>query len=185
MVALAEPEILEGEAQLVIVEAASMKIQRVVRCSMSAEVSMAATAFEHGDFVRAALSEMVHGQFVLKEWKLWANQWRHFLVIDAKTGFDVLTSEAQTSDRKIQIDLAVLKQALLEDRSNAFARWVPGHHTVSDGLTKWFGNKALQKGLMEGRWSLKDTDEAQGLRQTAAEQRKRFKTHRTDRGGDV
>ena len=106
-------------------------------------------------------------------------------MIDAKTGFDVLTSEAQTSDRKIQIDLAVLKQALLEDRSNAFARWVPGHHMVSDGLTKWFGNKVLQKALMEGRWSLKDTDEAQGLRQTAAEQRKRFKTHRTDRGGDV
>ena len=110
--ALAEPEILEGEAQLVIVEAASMKIQRVVRCSMSAEVSMAATAFEHGDFIRAALSEIIHGKFVLKDWKLWANRWRHFLVIDAKTGFDVLTSESQTSDRKVQIDLAVLKQAL-------------------------------------------------------------------------
>ena len=183
LVALAEPEILEGEAQLVVVEAASMKIQRVVRCSMSAEVSMAATAFEHGDFIRAALSEIIHGKFVLKDWKLWANRWRHFLVIDAKTGFDVLTSESQTSDRKVQIDLAVLKQALLEDRSNAFARWVPGHHMISDGLTKWFGNKALQRALIEGLWSLKDTDEAIGLRQVAADQRRRLKINRTDKGG--
>ena len=104
-------------------------------------------------------------------------------MIDAKTGFDVLTSECQTSDRKIQIDLAVLKQALLEDRSNAFARWVPGHHMISDGLTKWFGNKALQKALVEGLWSLKDTVEAIGLRQTAAEQRRRLKDKRTDKGG--
>ena len=127
-IALADPAILEGEAKLTIVEAASMKIQRVVRCSMSAEVSMAATSFEHGDFVRAALTEMIHGHFVLKDWKVWASRLRHILVIDAKTGFDVLNNETQTSDRKIQIDLAVLKQALLEEQSNAFARWVPGHH---------------------------------------------------------
>ena len=106
-------------------------------------------------------------------------------MIDAKTGFDVLTSEAQTSNRKIQIDFAVLKQALLEDHSDAFARWVPGHHMISDGLTKWFGNKALQKALVEGLWSLKDTDEAMGLRQTAADQRRRLKNHRSDRGADV
>ena len=185
LVALADPDILEGDGRLAVIEAASMKIQRVVRCSMSAEVSMAATAFEHGDFVRAALSEIIHGRFVLKDWKLWANRWRHFLVIDAKTGFDVLTSESQTSDRKIQIDLAVLKQALLEDQSNSFARWVPGHHMVSDGLTKWFGNKALQRALTEGIWSLKDSDEAAGLRQTAADQRRKLKLQRTGQGGDV
>ena len=168
LVALADLDILEGDGRLAVIEAASMKIQRVVRCSMSAEVSMAATAFEHG---------------VLKDWKLWANRWRHFLLIDAKTGFDVLTSESQTSDRKIQIDLAVLKQALLEEQSNSFARWVPGHHMVSDGLTKWFGNKALQRALTEGIWSLKDSDEAAGLRQTAAEQRRKLKLRRTDQGG--
>lgn len=158
-----------------------MKIQRVVRRSMSAKVSMAASAFERGDFIRAALSEIMHGRFVLKDWKLWANRWRRFLVIDAKTGFDVLTSESQTSHRKIQIDLAVLKQAL--NRSNSFARWVPEHHMVSDGLTKWFGNKAVQRALSEGIWSLKDSPEAAELRQTAAEQRRKLKAHRADQGG--
>ena len=185
VVALADPAILEGEAKLCVVEAMSTKIQRVVRCSMSAEVSMAATAFEHGDFVRAALSEMLNGKFVLKDWKLWASGRRHFLVIDAKTGFDVLNNESQTSDRKVQIDLAVLKQALLEGSSNSFARWVPGHHMIADGMTKWFSNKALQKALTEGVWSLKDTAEAQELRNTAAAQRRKLKDLRKDQGGDV
>lgn len=182
LVGLAEPAILEGEAKIAIMEAASMKIQRVVRCSMSAEVSMAATAFEHGDFVRAALSEMLHNRFSLKEWKLWASKWRHFLVIDAKTGFDVLNNESQTSDRKIQIDLAVLKQALMEGETNAFARWVPGHHMIADGVTKWYGNGALQRALKEGVYSLKDTTEARDLRHEAAQKRKQYKKIRKAEG---
>ena len=63
VICLADASILTGEAKLCVVEAASMKIQRIVRCSMSAEVSMCATAFEHGDFVRAALAEMLHRDF--------------------------------------------------------------------------------------------------------------------------
>ena len=185
VIALAEPQILEGSAKLCVVEAASMKIQRVVRCSMSAEVSMAATSFEHGDFVRAALSEMLQADFSLRSWKLWSSRWKHLLVIDAKTGFDVLSSETQTSDRKIQIDLAVLKQALLEGTSNSFARWVPGHHMVSDGMTKWYGNGALQKALQEGQWSLRDTEEAVDLRNEASRRRKMYKANRKDPGGDV
>ena len=183
VIALAEPSVLDGEGAVSIVEAASLKIQRVVRCSMSAEVSMAATSFEHGDFVRAALSEMLHRNFLLSEWKLWASKWRHFLIIDAKTGFDVLNSESQTSDRKIQIDLAVLKQALMEGHAN-FAKWVPGHHMVADGMTKWCGNNALQKALEKGIWSLRDTDVAQGLRHEAAKRRRAYK-HPKDQLGDV
>lgn len=102
VIGLADRQILEGEANITVVEALSTKIQRVVRCSMSAEVSMAATACEHGDFVRAALSEILHKDFDLPDWKMWSSHWRHYLVIDAKTGFDVLNNETQTSDRKIQ-----------------------------------------------------------------------------------
>ena len=110
VVGLADASILEGEAKICIVEAASMKIQRIVRCSMSAEVSMAATAFEHGDFVRAALSELLHKDFCLKKWKLWGSKWPHHL--------------------------AVLKQALMEGQTQTFVKWVPGHHIISDSLTK-------------------------------------------------
>ena len=94
VIALAEKKILEGIGKLNVVEACSMKIQRVVRCSMSAEISMAATAFEHGDFVRAAWSELIFKDFNMASWKMWSSRWPHYLVIDAKTGYDVLNNDS-------------------------------------------------------------------------------------------
>eukprot|EP00435_Cladocopium_sp_Y103_P011248 s3540_g2.t3 len=186
VIGLADKEILEGDATIAVVEAASMKIQRVVRCSMSAEVSMAATAFEHGDFVRAALAEILNKDFDLPQWKVWSSARPHYLVIDAKTGFDVLNNESQTSDRKVQIDLEVLKQAMTEEDINAFARWVPGHHMIADGTTKWYDNGALGRALAEGKWSLKDTPEAQDLRREAARKRQMYrKAARTDQRGSA
>jgi hypothetical protein len=122
----------------------------------------------------------------LKKWKLWGSKWPHYLVMDAKTGFDVLTNESQTTDRKIQIDLAVLKQALMEGQTQTFVKWVPGHHIISDSLTKWYGNGALVKALEEGLLLLKDTKEASNLRKEAAKRRHEYKGKaRMDRGGDV
>ena len=136
---------------------------------------MAATSFEHGDYVRAALSELIFRDFRLKTWKLWASRWPHFLVIDAKTGFDVLNNDTQTSDRKVQIDLAVLKQALTESNSNSFVKWVPGRRMLADATTKWYDNGSLALALKEGRWSLMDTQEAMDLRRSAAERRQATK----------
>ena len=151
-----------------------MKIQRVVRCSMSAELSMAAEAFEHGDFVRAVLAETLFGDFDIRRWKWYASRWSHYLVIDAKTGYDVLSSEVMTSDRKIMVDAAVLREALMEEGAGNHVRWIPGREMVSDSLTKWADNGVLLQVLREGRWSLVDTEEAQRLRKEAAERKKRY-----------
>lgn len=175
VIGIGDQRMLDGEGSFCILEASSMKIQRVVRCSMSAEVSMAASSYEHGDFIRASMAEMFCRDFRLRDWKLWGSRWRHFLVIDAKIGFDVLSNQSQTSDRKIQIDLAVLKQALTEGSSNSFVKWVPGHHMIADGMTKWFHNGSLSKGLMDGKWSLQDTAAAKELRDVAAKRRKSYK----------
>ena len=180
---LASPGVLEGEAPIAIVEAQSMKIARVVRCSMSAELSMAATAFEHGDYVRAVLGELLDEAFQLSQWKKAASQWRHFLVIDAKTGYDVLSSEAMTSDRKIMIDAAVLREAMIEEGSQNFVRWMPGTAMVSDGLTKWLHNGVLDRVLTTGRWSVVDTPEAKASRMSAAcKKRQWLKTRQLQRG---
>ncbi|CAE7684103.1 TY5A [Symbiodinium sp. CCMP2592] len=64
----AHPAVLRGAGAVCIMEAASTKIQRVVRCSMSAEVSSLATAFEHGDFVRAVLAELLDPNFRIERW---------------------------------------------------------------------------------------------------------------------
>ncbi|CAL1158242.1 unnamed protein product, partial [Cladocopium goreaui] len=147
VICIADKGILDGEANLAVVEAASMKIQRVVSMASARE---------------------------------------HYLVIDSKTGFDVLNNETQTSDRKIQIDLAVLKQALMEEDINAFVRWVPGHHLIADAMTKWYSNNELERALAEGVWSLKDTSEAQDLRKEAAKKRQIYrKAARMDQRGDV
>ena len=171
---VAHPNVLEGKAPVAILEAQSMKIQRVVRCSMSAELSMAAEAFEHGDFVRAVLAETLYKDFELKRWKWFASRWSHYLVIDAKTGYDVLSSEVMTSDRKIMVDAAVLRQGLMEEGAANYVRWIPGRDMISDGLTKWADNGVLAAVLEQAAWSLVDTEEAQKLRRAAAERKKRY-----------
>jgi hypothetical protein len=141
---------------------------------MTSELSMAAEAFEHGDYIRAVLAEILNPQFELKRWKWYASRWRHYLVIDAKTGYDVLSSECMTSDRKILIDAAVLREALTEEGTENYIRWIPGREMVSDGLTKWLDNHVLARVMMKGRWSLVDTPEAQKLRAEAAERKRRY-----------
>ena len=71
----------------------------------------------------------------------------------------MLNNDVQTLDRKIHIDPAVpSKQTFMEANSNAFLRWVPGHHMVAaaDGTTKWYDNGALCKAPAQGLWSLRD-----------------------------
>ena len=109
MVLFTDPSVLYEQGPVCIMEAASTKIQRVVRCSMSAEVSSLATAFEHGDYVRAVLAELLDPSFRMDRWKLSAAKWRHLLVTDAKTGYDAVASEVLPSDRKIAIDVGVLR----------------------------------------------------------------------------
>ena len=172
---LASPTVLQGDGHVATLEAQSMKIARVVRCSMSAELSMAATAFEHGDFLRALLAEVLKKNFVIQEWKWWSSHWKHYLVIDATTGYDVLNSEVTTSDRKIMIDAAVLREAMLEEGAQNFVRWMPGPSMISDALTKWNPNHVMEKVMEQGLWSLVDTPEAQALRVAAAIRKKNHK----------
>ena len=58
LVMLAHPDVLTGTGPVCILEGNSAKVQRVVRCSMSAEISALATAYEHGDFVRTLTSSV-------------------------------------------------------------------------------------------------------------------------------
>ena len=126
MTLLASPRVMEGRAPVCVLEATSNKIHLVVRCSMSAEVSNLATAFEHGDYVRAVFAELVDPKFMTARWKIAVAQWKHVLITDAKTGYDVIQSEALPTDRKIAIDMGVLREAMLEHGSACMIRCIPG-----------------------------------------------------------
>ena len=165
---LAHPDVLTGAGPVCILEGNSTKVQRVVRCSMSAEISALATAYEHGDFVRAVLAELLDFDFDIKRWKAHVSKWRHVLATDAKTGYDAISSEALPADRKIAIDVAVLRQAVLEEGVGCFIRWVPGSEMAGDGLTKWGHNKVLTRVISSGEWALADNAAAQELRRLAA-----------------
>ncbi|OLP96030.1 hypothetical protein AK812_SmicGene21834 [Symbiodinium microadriaticum] len=132
MVLFTDPSVLYEQGPVCIMEAASTKIQRVVRCSMSAEVSSLATAFEHGEYVRAVLAELLDPSFRMDRWKLSAAKWRHLLVTDAKTGYDAVASEVLPSDRKIAIDV--------------------GSEMPGDGLTKWAHNQVLTRERYVRAW---------------------------------
>ena len=171
MVLFGNPQVLEGEGTVCIMEAVSTKIQRVVRCSMSAEVSSLATAFEHGDYVRAVFVELIHQGFELGRWKLCVAPWPHVLVTDARTGYDAVNSETLPTDRKIAIDVGVLRQGLVEDGAGCTVRWVPGSQMVGDGLTKWHHNGVINAVMEQGVWSLRDTETSRELRRVAAAKR--------------
>ena len=175
LVALAHPCVLEEEGPIILLEGQSSRIQRVVRCSMAAELSQAATAYEHGDYIRALLAEILIPSFTARSWKTFASRWRHTLVLDAKVAYDAIQSETVPSDRKLVVDIAALREALEDPMGQGYIRWVPGREIPGDGLTKWNGNGALEKVISEGIWSLKDTEEAQRLRSRAAHRKRLLK----------
>ena len=177
LVGLAHPDICSGPAPVVIVEGVSSRLQRVVRCSMSAELSQAATAYEHGDYVRAVFSEIMGPKYDLKSWKWYASRWKHILVLDAKVAYDALQSDNPPSDRKLIVDIAILRESLNDKSYQNFIRWVPGKEIPSDGMTKWYANGALEKILRCGEWSLSDTEAAAEARKRAADRKRHAKAN--------
>ena len=112
LVALAHPDIKNGMADLVVIEGISSKLQRVVRCSMAAEMSQATTAYEHGDYIRAVHSEILCPKFNVRSWKFFSSRWQYFLVFDVKVAYDALQSDNVPIDRKLIVDITILREAL-------------------------------------------------------------------------
>ena len=83
LVALASPRVLKGTGEVILLEGQSSRIQRVARSSMAAELSEAATAYEHGDYVRALMAEILIPTFTARAWKMFSSRWSHVLVLDA------------------------------------------------------------------------------------------------------
>ena len=68
VVMIANPEVMDGEAPVNVVSYHSGLIKRVVRSSLAAEISQAATTLEETDFVRAVLAEAIYKDFALQNW---------------------------------------------------------------------------------------------------------------------
>ena len=84
-------------------------------------------------------------KFGWASWMLHAAKWPLYLVIDAKTGYDVLKREMVPSDRRAAIDAAALRQTFQEEAYAVFVKWVSGIQLCADGLAKAVGNVMLEK----------------------------------------
>ena len=104
-VMLANPDVLKGKAPVCILEAQSNKVRRRVRSSMAVEAASATQAFEHGDYVRAALGELCCEDFKLRNWRAFVGRWPQYAVMDAKCVHDSLLSDSLPSDRRTALDI--------------------------------------------------------------------------------
>lgn len=168
VLALANPQILDGQAPIAVLAYHSGLIRRVVRSSLAAEISQAANTLEESDFLRAMMAEATQCDFQLTNWVASVSQWRQLVVLDSRTGYDLLNGSALGEDKRLAIDIAAMKEALFEDQASRGIRWVPGEELLADDLTKLRGNGKLATVLRTGEWALKDTDVAKRLRADAA-----------------
>ena len=149
-------------------------LKRVVRSSLAAEISQAALSLEEGDSRRALLAEMALKTFSLAGWLPAVSIWRLILVLDSRTGYDLLNGTALGEDKRLAIDIAATKQALQEDGAERMVRWVPGEELIADDLTKLTGNVKLMQ-VLAATWALKDTESARKLRQDAAARKRAYR----------
>ncbi|CAE7425559.1 psaC, partial [Symbiodinium necroappetens] len=185
MILNASEKILDGEAQVNCLLYHSAVLKRVVRSSLAAEISQAAETLEQCDFVRAMMAEIVDVKFTLGQWLWSASRWREILVLDSKTGYDVLNSISHGEDKRLAIDIAILKESLYEPHSNRWVRWVPGMTMPSDGLTKEYGNPMRDAVMQGGTWSLRDSPEAQRLREEAGHRKRKCRDRAREREQEI
>ncbi|CAL1141583.1 unnamed protein product [Cladocopium goreaui] len=174
-VGFANPEILAGSAPINVVHYHSGLLKRVVRSSLAAEISQAAHTLEEGDFIRALLAEMIYEGFSLKMWLTHVARWKLVLVLDSRTGYDLLNGTGLGEDKRLAIDIAAMRQSLHEDGAARLVRWVPGEEIIADDLTKLCGNQKLMTVLSTSRWALKDTEVAKRLRADAAARKRTYR----------
>ena len=173
------PSVLDGCGAVNVLQFSSGLLKRVVKSSLAAEISQAAEALDDGDFLRAVVAAATSETFVLKEWMATVSRWRLVLVLDTKTGYDLLQGANHGEDRRLAIDVAAMKEALHMADSSRFVRWIPGPFQAADDLTKLMGNGILMQVLGENQWSLKDTEESQRLRADAALRKKAYRARLT------
>ena len=170
---LAEPEITEQPAGAVVITAASVRCKRVVRSSLAVEAGACAQGMECGDYLRAAMAEIFEPKFSVREWRRYAALWKQYSVIDAKTCFDSLTHESLPSDKRTALDIAAIKESLVDSGDSAMIRWVPGPQQIADAMTKTGGgNGKLEELLRTGQWCLKEEAEVAAKGAETREKRK-------------
>ena len=127
---------------------------------------------EQGEYLRAILAECTNPAFTVRHWRVHAGLWKQANAMDARTLFDALGSANAPADRRVALDVAAMKEAMVDEDLNHLARWIPGPQQLADDLTKAAGNGLLVSVMETNRWSLVETAEVRAMR---ARKRERVK----------
>ena len=163
MILAANKEILEGESLVRLPPLPQ-------RCAKTSGAFL-----DQCEYVRAMMAEIWDPQFTLQFWRWSTSRWSEILVLDSKTGYGALNSISNGEDKQLAVDVAMIKEAIFEEDSNRWVRWVAGLTIPADGLTKEYGNPVRDKVMKRGPWSLKDCEEAQRLREEAGFRKRKCK----------
>ena len=101
----------------------SKRCRRVTRSVMAAELLSLVTGFDQAYTVRHIMEEILGRKLDLDAY------------VDSRTTFNCVAKSASTLEKRLQIDVASLREAYTRGEIKNFG-WVPGSMNPADGLTK-------------------------------------------------
>ena len=124
-----------------IIHYASTKSKRVVRSVLAAELYALAIGYDNGVSIKPTMTNILGRNVAL------------VLYTDSRSLYDALTTLNPTTEKRLLIDLAVVRQAY-ERREISEVCWIPTEQNPADGLTKEKPNRALETLMKENRLRL-------------------------------
>jgi hypothetical protein len=166
-VCLAENQIVSAESPIHAVAWGSHRLKRPCPSSMHAEALALSEATKVGDFVRAALSEILFVDFALLPWEQVITRIPCIWATDSKGTYDVLDNEGSIpTDKQLAVEIASLRRD--SRRDNQTLKWIPGPRNLTDVLTKLIVFPSLVlEAMSRGVWALYDTEGCQLARALA------------------
>eukprot|EP00913_Durusdinium_trenchii_P035579 g33295.t1 len=160
----------------------SAKLQRVVNSTMAAETQSLSRGLAELTWTMLLMKELQDGRLNIRDWRqqlkteelmvISSEATEEYLkeslaVVDAKSLYDHLSRETiGGSDKRTAIEIQIVRDDLRNLQGQV--KWVEHMAMIADGLTKVGGsNVALRKVVMSGMFSIKPTDDAMQLRESA------------------
>lgn len=106
-----------------IVHYGSNRCKRVARSVMAAEIQALVLGFDYAFVVKDLIEEILGHHISLDA------------LIDSRTVFNVIAKDAQTAERRLQIDVLALRQSYDAGELERIG-WIPGDKNPADSLTK-------------------------------------------------
>ena len=151
----------------------STTIKRVCRSTLQAESYAMTSSVEEGFKIRATIADCCN-QLDLRNWEESSRKFmKHLWLTDCKSLQEHLCSSTltKTSDKRLSIDLAALRQLIWEKDGEETEeitvehpdqiQWIDTSIMLVDALTKDMNANYLRSVMKEGKWSTKPTAESE------------------------